>query len=181
MQKTEIKNIPAKNKEQFMNFDFQLKKSLSDEELVECFDFMKTFLVSLYGEESIGEKSFGFWKAQRTNKENIFFIKILKRNEVYGYAEITILDDETLYFSNIIIKEGKRRTMVVYEFVKYVLNLEQFKDFNEIYLHINKKNKSSLNTWMSLGLVEVFKGKRSNKYKLLRSEVENYFSKPKSI
>ena len=164
-----------------MKYNFFIKHKLTEEEFVECFNFMKTYLVSIYGEDAISANNFNLWKANRTEKDNRFFIKILKEQETCGYAEIMILDNKVLYFCDIIIKEEMRRTRVVYEFVKYVLKLEMFKEFEDIYLHINKSNKTSYSTWLKLGLIEVEEGKNSNKYKLLRKNVENYFNKGRAL
>ena len=158
-----------------MNYNFEIKHALTEEEFIECFDFMKSYLISIYGEDAVCEENFKSWKANRQEKENRFFIKISKCNEVCGYAEIMILENNILYFCDIIIKEEMRKTRVVYEFVKYILSLKEFEDFNEIYLHINKQNKNSFNTWSRLGLIEVEEGEKSNKYKIKRENVENYF------
>lgn len=164
-----------------MSFNFELKKSLTDEEFVECFEYMKTYLVSIYGEDAISEDNFQLWKNHRIGKNNQYIIKMLKGNDCVGYAEIIVKEDNTLYFCDIIVKESMRMTRLVYEFVNYVLNLELFKEFEEIYLHINKKNKTSLNTWKILGLTEIEKGVSSNKYKLLRTDIENYFNRSKNL
>ena len=164
-----------------MRFNFELKKSLTDEEFKECFDFMKTYIVSLYGDDAVSDENYATWKLSRGEKENRFFIKIFRREQVCGYAEIMITKNETLYFCDIIIKEEFRRTTIVHEFVRYVLNLNEFKEFEEIYLHINKKNLTSYNTWKSLGLTEVEQGKTSNKYKISRNDIENYFNSSKHI
>ena len=124
---------------------FELKSKLSETEILECFEFMKSYLISIYGEEAISEQNFLVWKSniEKINK-NRYFIKISKEKETCGYAQISITENNTLYFGDIIIKESMRRTRVVYEFVKYVLNLEEFKHFEEIYLLINKNNKNFL-------------------------------------
>ena len=149
-----------------MSYNFELKKSLSNEEFVECFEFMKTYLISIYGEDAISVNNFQIWKDNRQEKENRFFIKMLKEKDCVGYAEMMIKEDGTLYFSDIIVKESARMTRVLYAFVKYVLSLEKFKEFDEIYFHINKKNNTSYNTWKTLGLTDVEEGKISNKYNL---------------
>ena len=45
-----------------MAFEFEIKKSLTDEEMNECFDFMRTYLVSIYGDEAVSEENFQIWK-----------------------------------------------------------------------------------------------------------------------
>lgn len=158
-----------------MNFNFELKKALTDEEFCECFDFMKSFLVSIYGKESIYDENFKTWKENRRQKENRFFIKILKDMQTCGYAELMILNNNMLYFCDIIIKDQMRMTRVIFEFVKFVLDLEQFKNYNEIYFHINKKNEMSLKTWSKLGLILVEENKNNYKYKLIRDNINRYF------
>ena len=160
-----------------MNFDFKLKKSLTDEEFEECFAFMETYLVSIYGEDSISDENFQIWKRNRGEKENRFFIKMQNKEEVCGYAEILIEDEKTMHFCDIIIKEKMRRTKIVHEFIRYLLGVENFKNIEEITLYINRKNKTSYNTWKILGMVKDSEFKYSNRYKILRTDVENYFNK----
>ena len=92
-----------------------------------------------------------------------------------GYAELMILNNNMLYFCDIIIKEQMRMTRVIFEFVKFVFDLEQFKNYNEIYFHINKKNEMSLKTWSKLGLILVEENKNNYKYKLIRDNINKYF------
>jgi len=164
-----------------MKFDFELKKSLTDDELNECFEFMTSYLVEIYGEDAISRENFEIWKSNRSEKENRFFIKMLDDEKACGYAEIAIQQQKRLYFADIIIKEEFRRTTIVYDFVKYVLGLEEFAKFDEVYLHINKKNHTSYNTWKSFGLIELLQGGSSNKYKISRSGIEDFFNRSKSI
>lgn len=156
-------------------YDFQITKCLNDEDLNLCFEFMKNYLVEIYGKEALSDENFQVWKKNREKiNENKFFFKMLKNDDVFGFAEILTRSDNTLYFSDIIVREDKRRTRIVYEFIKYLLDLEEFKNYKEIHLHINKKNKTSLNAWKCFNLSLLEEGEKSNKYKIERKDVEQF-------
>lgn len=160
-----------------MSFNFQIKHGLTENEFLECFHFMKSYLVSIYGTSSINNDNFNIWKSNRLNNQNRYFIKIYKNKEVCGYAEFMVLNERELYFCDIIIKEELRMSRVVYEFVKFMLNLEQIKNFQEITFHINRNNKQSFRTWSHLNIELTEVGKISNKYKVERKEVEKFIKK----
>lgn len=159
-------------------YRFEIKNSLTDNELVEYFQFLKNHLIWLYGENAINNESFLSWKSNREGyNKNKFFIKMFKDATLLGYAEMLIRKDNTLYFCDIIIKEEMRRTRLVLEFVKFVLTVKEFDPYEELYLHINKNNNNSFNTWSHFGLEKLEDGKNSNLYKIRKHQIINYINK----
>lgn len=162
-------------------YKFEIKNKLLNEELVEYFNFYKAHLIKLYGVDEV-ESLYSNWYDNRKNgSDKRFFIKLFNNNEALGYAELQIRNDETLYFCDIVIKDNVRGSRLVLYFLKFVFQCKEFEKYKEIYLHINHKNSTSLNTWSHLGLEIVKEGKNSNQYKIKRKNIENYLQRFQKI
>jgi len=162
-------------------YTFEIKNELSHDELIEYFDILKVHLASLYGGENV-DKGFASWYENRSQfSPKKFFVKMFNENELLGYSELMIRKDNTLYFCDIILKEKARQTKLVFEFVKYVLNCEQFSKFDEIYMHINRNNQMSLKTWSHFNYQKLEEQNLSNLYKIERKDIENFVRRLESI
>lgn len=160
------------------NFKFELKNKVVDNELFSYFNLMKSHLINLYGEEAVSEENYEIWKENRKKtQKNRFYIKIFKDGELCGFADLLITDENTLYFSDIIVREDMRKTFLVLEFIKFVFECKEFKNFNEIYFHINRNNLTSLKTFGHLGYEITGKTEKSNRYKLTRENIERYLKR----
>ena len=158
-------------------YKFEIKNELSQRELVEYFNILKSHLIGLYGEKSV-ETGYKSWYENRSKfSPQKFFVKMFKDKELLGYAELLIRGDNTLYFCDIIIKEKSRQTRLVFEFVKFVLNCNQFKGYDEIYMHINRNNEMSLKTWSHFNYQKLEEQNLSNLYKISREDIANYINR----
>lgn len=158
-------------------YKFEYKTALEDNEYKEYFDFMKSFLLELYGEEALTNESYLNWRTNQKKLQNIIYVKIIKNGDCCGYADLLKVSETTLHFCNVIIKESERRTLIVFRLLQNLINREELKQFKDITLHINRNNSNSYNTWSRFNYELLEQGKNSNKYKILRENVENYFKK----
>lgn len=156
---------------------FELKNELTNNELMEYFNILKPHLILLYGEENANNGFSGWYESRSKFSPQKYFIKMLKNEEVLGYAELMIRQDNTLYFCDIILKEEVRRTSLVFEFIKFVLNCEPFEKFDEIYMHINRNNYMSLKTWSHFNYEKLEEQNLSNFYKINRTEIVKFVNK----
>lgn len=158
-------------------YNFEIKNELSHQELMDYFNILKNHLIGLYGEENVNS-NFQSWYENRSQFSNDkFFIKMFNQKELLGYAELMIRNDNTLYFCDIILKEKARQTRLVFEFVKFVLNCDKFKSFNEIYMHINRNNQMSIKTWSHFNCQKLEEQNLSNLYKISRDNIGEYINK----
>lgn len=158
-------------------YKFQYKQVLTDDEYAEYFDFMKSFLFELYGEDALTNESFVSWKNNQKKLQNIIYVKLMKNNVCCGYADLIKVDETTLHFCNVIVKESERRTLIVFKFLQDLISKEELKQYQNITLHINRNNNNSYNAWSRFNYELIEQGKNSNKYKIKRENVEKYFKR----
>ena len=156
-------------------YKFLVKPFLSDDEYVEYFEFMKGHLIKLYGKDAVNQENFDSWKANRKNcKHPKFYIKMFCDDKICGYADLLITNTNQLYFCDVIIEEKYRRSLLLFEFLKFVVNRAEFNDFDEVFFHINHRNQTSLSTFKHLGYELEEEFERSNKFKISRENILKY-------
>ena len=157
--------------------NFEIKNMLSDDEIKEFFRFYEAHFIEIYGKDAVENAYFKWCELRQEKKKGRTFIKLTKEDKCLGYAELQIRKDKSLYFCDIATAKESRASRLIFEFVKFVLGCDKFKNYDEIYMHINHKNSVSLRTWSRFGLEKVEEGESSHQYKIKRENVEKYFER----
>lgn len=115
------------------------------------------------------QKNFNKWyssiKGNTTYKMLIYYLD----NKIVGFFSYSIVDNN-LWISEVQIMDKYKNQKILKSFLKYFVTLEEFKQYSEIYLHINSKNILSQEVFKHIG----FKNIEGTIYSIKAIDLINY-------
>lgn len=157
-----------------MKFKIVEKKILSDSDLNMMFEILKPNLIKL-GYTNISDSEKEIWKSNH-NQSNNFYFWIYADDNFVGYFELCV-NENKLFLSEIQLCGNVKQTKTILYVIKFLTELDYFKDFDKIYFSINKTNSLSNKTFSHLGGKIVRETEKKNIYELSRDKIEQYLSK----
>ena len=153
------------------------KHYLNDYELEQAFNIIKPNMINLGFNVSDNDKA--FWcKNIKDNLENsnFYFYLVYLNGEIVGFAEV-VYENDSFIISEVQLKDKVKRTKIILEIIKYLLNSLELSNADEAYFSILKNNTMSNKTFSHLGAKIVSENDRKFKYVIKRDCVNSYISK----
>lgn len=156
---------------------FLVKSSISNIELNNAFEIMKTNLLNLG--YTVTEEDKNIWiknvksqiKNGKTKWVSIYFNGVLN-----GFATL-FLENNQITMGELQLSDNLKGTRCIIKLIEYLTNHPQFKNFNEIYFSANKKNALANNTYLHLNAKKIGESQIANRYLLTKTEIQNYLSR----
>ncbi len=167
--------------EKFKNYSIERKINLIDEEINSAFEIVKKNVLDLGIEVSENDKQIWINSLTKNLKNNDFYFYLLmNKNEVVGFLEL-IEREGKLTLSEIQLNDKAKRTFILINALRFVLESADFNEFDEVYFSIKKENTASNQTFKHLGGKVVDDLGKNLLYRITRTDVEKYFQKLKNM
>lgn len=158
------------------NFNFVTIKSISQKELVACFQIIKNNLPSegiilQPGDEKLWKTNF----LSNLKKDNFLTVLIFDGPSICGYFTLSL--EERLYLCEIQFNERVKKTRLILKTLLYVFNMKEISNYQQIYFNIKKSNTTSNKTFSHLGGQIVSSSTGSSLYVLERNVVKAYLAR----
>ena len=157
--------------------DIIRKRYLNDYELEQAFNIIKSNMINLGF--IVSDKDKISWCENIKNNlanSNFYFYLVYLNSEIVGFVEV-LNQENSFIISEVQLADKVKRTKIILEIIKYLLNCSELSNVNEVYFSILKNNDMSNKTFSHLGGKIVSENERKFKYVIKRDFVNSFISK----
>lgn len=157
--------------------DIIRKRYLNNDELEQTFNIIKHNMINLGF--IVSNKDKASWcdniKSSLANS-NFYFYLVYLNSEIVAFFEV-FNEKDTYIISEVQLADKVKRTKIILEIIKYLLNCNELSNVDEVYFSILKNNDISNKTFSHLGGKIVSENERKFKYVIKRDFVNSFISK----
>ena len=153
------------------------KRYLNDYELESAFNIIKLNMINLGYIVSDNDKI--SWCENIKNNlanSNFYFYLVYLNSEIVGFVEV-LNQENSFIISEVQLADKVKRTKIILEIIKYLLNCAELSNVDEVFFSILKINVMSNKTFSHLGGKIVSETERKFKYVIKRGSVNSFISK----
>lgn len=158
------------------SYTFKKINSFNTPLIENLYEIIKNNMIKIGFE--INDKSKDVW-INNINKmllNNNFYLYVIKfNNEVCGFIEL-IDSNSILIVSEIQLSDKVKGSYLILHILKFLVNNENFKQYNKIRFSINNNNLLSLKTFKHLGAKLCEQRQNNSTYEIERQQIENYLN-----